>query len=634
MSNEVNQAYLRAYIKNRVASSGEPESSQTLPARQTVNNAGQPENTYRRADAGRVQPPAPRSSRIAGETAPAVRTPTRPAPAPHPAATRPVAVRPSVATPAQAAPSQVRPSVQRTANPQTPSTARAVSTAQPIGAPQTLPTSALPNVGAQTRSEANRAPQVTAPVVEFRPQDRLPSNEVAGVWSPLGAERGVKGAGVFRTQPAVVVNGTPYMANTAVETNRFDDQPILSRLPATAPRTPHAPSAPSPETYERAYNPAAPESSVAPTGRSVAERSDMPSTLRNVGGSGQTVRFDAPHTTAYRSTGSSNAPVAGNQTLNYPASTSQQPRLDIDADRQSRAYGAETRESSTHQAHLAPAVPAPHSREMRSRSPEFVEQEIARKEIERKLVQGERKTAPKPPIPVVEPKTEVAERFATQPAFKPSWEVDRFFWPEVLYQLEASDRQAFSLIGRHLKSANDEGLRVMAVTSGERGVGRSTVAMHLARAAAAAGLSVALVDADTNYPSLIDHLRLDMDHGWQDSLFENVSLEEVAVRSVEDNLTVFPITSIVAPQQLHANLKRVAQLIGRIADSHDIVFLDSNRLNLEQRDLVGVSDESFVDAAVVVVDTELSIKEKVDTAVSILQGMGIASIGMVENFHA
>jgi Mrp family chromosome partitioning ATPase len=61
--------------------------------------------------------------------------------------------------------------------------------------------------------------------------------------------------------------------------------------------------------------------------------------------------------------------------------------------------------------------------------------------------------------------------------------------------------------------------------------------------------------------------------------------------------------------------------------------LDSNRLNLEQRELVGVSQETIVDAAIVVVDTELSIKEKVDTAVSILQGMGITSVGIVENFN-
>jgi hypothetical protein len=110
-------------------------------------------------------------------------------------------------------------------------------------------------------------------------------------------------------------------------------------------------------------------------------------------------------------------------------------------------------------------------------------------------------------------------------------------------------------------------------------------------------------------------------------------LEEVAVRSIEDRITVFPLTSVVSAQQLHANLHRMSKTVKRIASAFDIVLLDSNRLNLEQRELVGVSQETIVDAAIVVVDTELSIKEKVDTAVSILQGMGITSVGIVENFN-
>jgi Mrp family chromosome partitioning ATPase len=219
-------------------------------------------------------------------------------------------------------------------------------------------------------------------------------------------------------------------------------------------------------------------------------------------------------------------------------------------------------------------------------------------------------------------------------AFSPSWEVDRFVWPEVLQKIEQSDVAAFHAISKHLRLANQDGLKVMAVTSGERGVGRSTVAMHLARCAAASGLKVALVDADGFHPSLIDQLKLDLEHGWQECLFENVPLEEVAVKSLEDNMTLFPLTSVIPTQQLHVNLHRMAKVVRRISLAFDMVFLDSNRLNLEQRDLIGVSQERVIDAAIVVTDSELSIKEKVDTAVSILHGMGIASVGLVQNFHS
>jgi Mrp family chromosome partitioning ATPase len=78
----------------------------------------------------------------------------------------------------------------------------------------------------------------------------------------------------------------------------------------------------------------------------------------------------------------------------------------------------------------------------------------------------------------------------------------------------------------------------------------------------------------------------------------------------------------------------MSKLIKRISATFDMVFIDANRLNLDQRDMVGVAQETIVDAAIVVVDTELSIKEKVDSAVSILQGMGLSSIGLVENFQS
>ena len=219
-------------------------------------------------------------------------------------------------------------------------------------------------------------------------------------------------------------------------------------------------------------------------------------------------------------------------------------------------------------------------------------------------------------------------------AFHPSWEVDQFFWPEVVKHIETSHLEAFQQIGKHLSLANRDGLKVMAVTSGERGVGRSTVSMHMARCAAAAGLRVALVDGDTYCPSLIDQLRLDMQQGWQDCLFENVPLYEIATHSIADQITLFPLTSVIPQQQVHANLHRIAKLVRRISNAFDMVFIDANRLSLEQRDMVGVAQESIVDAAIVVVDTELSIKEKVDSAVSILRTMGISSIGLVENFQS
>lgn len=476
MSNEVNQAYLRAYIKNRVANRNNQDVSAPLPTKNTLSPSGETESTFRRADQGRPVPPAPR---------------------------------------------------------------QLVDVAKPLAGPAPVP--------ARQSTEVNRVSQ----------------EEVRGVWSPLGVERGMKGAGVFRAQPAVVVNGTPTTIN----------HPVQSAAPAAVPSPADAPNKPIPRSVTSPTHP-------------------FPSIRIDSGHSKVASHLAAPSSAP----SSPSAPISPSSPVSPSNPAGAGPSLKTPhATEQIKIPGMESREPGpSAQRHSHPAMP----------------------NIDRKATT---KATNEVPLPV---------------AFRPSWEVDQFYWPEVLLQLEKSSTSAFEQIGHHLRLANQDGLRVMAISSGERGVGRSTVAMHLARCAAAAGLQVGLVDADTYYPSLIDQLRLDLDHGWQDCLFENVPLEEVAVRSIDDNITVYPLTSVIPAQQLHANLSRIARIVKRISSVHDIVFLDSNRLNLEQRDLVGVSQECVVDAAVIVVDSELSIKEKVDTANSILQGMGIASVGMVENFHA
>jgi Mrp family chromosome partitioning ATPase len=417
-------------------------------------------------------------------------------------------------------------------------------------------------VPAPNLSVSSRSPSVAPPQKEMLRQEAtkpIEPPQQSNVWSPLGVERGIKATGVFRSQPAVVVNGSN--ANRQV-----------LHVSESAPRV---------------YEPKPESESVTRPGRTSSQPVERPTQAED--SSVPRFRIDRAHT---RTT------TDGNRS-EVPASSTV-----ADVTPKPKAIQS-----------VAPQGYNPDPTQHRRLDP-------AREAFAQRNPPVSQSRAPDARTPLPLPVT-----------FSASWEVDRFFWPEVAIQIEKSHGDAFQQIGKHLRLANQEGLKVMAVTSGERGVGRSTVAIHLARCAAAAGLSVALVDSDTFYPSLVDQLRLDIEHGWQDCLFENVPLEEVAVRSIEDRITVFPLTSVVSAQQLHANLHRMSKTVKRIASAFDIVLLDSNRLNLEQRELVGVSQETIVDAAIVVVDTELSIKEKVDTAVSILQGMGITSVGIVENFN-
>jgi Mrp family chromosome partitioning ATPase len=127
---------------------------------------------------------------------------------------------------------------------------------------------------------------------------------------------------------------------------------------------------------------------------------------------------------------------------------------------------------------------------------------------------------------------------------------------------------------------------------------------------------------------------LDIDTGWQHCLFDGFPLEEAAVHSIADGITFFPITKSLSTEELSASLVRASKLIERIASHFDLIILDSCRISPEQPDLVGVTDDVSLDAAVVVVDSELSVPDKIDAAISLLQDAGLTSIGIVENFRS
>ena len=80
-----------------------------------------------------------------------------------------------------------------------------------------------------------------------------------------------------------------------------------------------------------------------------------------------------------------------------------------------------------------------------------------------------------------------------------------------------------------MSDAINSGLSSVIVTSAQSGEGRSSVAVGLAMAAAAAGNRVALVDANLELPKLADELRLELQHGWVDTIRAGLPIKEVAL---------------------------------------------------------------------------------------------------------
>ena len=215
-----------------------------------------------------------------------------------------------------------------------------------------------------------------------------------------------------------------------------------------------------------------------------------------------------------------------------------------------------------------------------------------------------------------------------------AWEVDHFQWPGTVLDLLEAQEEAFFEISDHLQDAHRKGLRTIAITSAERGVGKSTTTLCLAAVMAHAGLKVAVIDGDVEHPSLVNHLNLELEHGWQDCIFDNLPLEEVAIHAIEEQITLFPLTTSLHSDDIQQYHDRINKLIKRISNAFDLVIIDCQRLNQHSSPPIGTGHEGVLDAAMVVIDAELSIRDRIEATLQLLQEYDVNSIGVVENFNS
>jgi len=93
--------------------------------------------------------------------------------------------------------------------------------------------------------------------------------------------------------------------------------------------------------------------------------------------------------------------------------------------------------------------------------------------------------------------------------------------------LPAGEAEAFHLIRAHLRYFNvDRELRTLLVASAAPGDGKTTVARHLASAAARMGSRVLLLEADLRRPTIAQHLDIQSGPGVSDVLIGAESLSE------------------------------------------------------------------------------------------------------------
>ena len=152
--------------------------------------------------------------------------------------------------------------------------------------------------------------------------------------------------------------------------------------------------------------------------------------------------------------------------------------------------------------------------------------------------------------------------------------------------------EAFRSLSKNLSllSKTYAPLRSLVITSAEAGDGKSTIALHLALAAAAMGQRVLLVDADLRNPKIHELLRFSNQQGFSNLLQNDQDVQSVLQSSSSyTNLTVLTAgTPPLDPVELFTT-NRVEQLFQKLQAMFDLVIVDTPPL-------LGLADSGLVAA--------------------------------------
>ncbi len=215
--------------------------------------------------------------------------------------------------------------------------------------------------------------------------------------------------------------------------------------------------------------------------------------------------------------------------------------------------------------------------------------------------------------------------------FRPLWEVDRFRWPVLVDRLLSQGGGLAGIVNR-LVGHSHNGTKVLAIPSFGRGEGRTTVAFCLARLAAGRGISVVLVDGDHEHPVVATELGISFDMGWDAAVDNPPNMAEVAVQSIEDDLSILPLCG--NPHRCDASIARARVALGSLSEVHDLVLVDAGPIfTAAHRWFDRQGGRLMVDHALVVRDLRTISEFQLADVVERLRVRDVPILGIAENFQ-
>jgi Mrp family chromosome partitioning ATPase len=254
--------------------------------------------------------------------------------------------------------------------------------------------------------------------------------------------------------------------------------------------------------------------------------------------------------------------------------------------------------------------------------------------VPRSAAEQARPAAPVAPL-AWEPTRDAAPAAAKRPEarFHPHWEVEQFAWPAACDQLLAAQEGAFAGLLERIVLAAVNGQKIVAVAGCSAGDGKSTLALCLAREAARAGLSTALVDADFDRPRLAELLGVDPPRGWEEALAGEMPLVETSISSEVEGVHLVPLR----PGRAAPSEERTAALLEALellSDRHDLVLVDMGTIPVDGTPAEAPTPASEKLLGAILVRDCRRVNEAMSLLVAQqLRAAGVEVLGRVDNFR-
>lgn len=221
-----------------------------------------------------------------------------------------------------------------------------------------------------------------------------------------------------------------------------------------------------------------------------------------------------------------------------------------------------------------------------------------------------------------------------QPQFTAAFETRRFAWPRAAEVLIAAAGTEFAAFVGELEERIRGGRQTLVVTGAERGEGRTTVLLALARLLANRGLRTAIVDCDLKAPTLAETLGVRAEVGWDDVYAERLQVQDAMIESTEDRVTILPMRNGLANPRVMAGNRILATMIDTLRGHYDMVLVDVGPLSDDPAaiDLTSALTGAHLDDALVVRDRRRTSAKDLQAVCRRLSALGIHHWDIAENF--